>query len=396
MDDYQRHSQLEQDRVFRPDDNSVSDAQEILYVDNVKYFEDLLSDIDAAKQTINIETFIFSSDFLADRVATHLTDAAKRGVIVRVMVDGMGALFSNAKFAQQMLQAGVIIKIFHPAPWRVWQWGYSAHVSRFLLAKLFMFIAKSNYRDHRKITVIDNDIAWIGSINITREHLPVSQGGDGWCDAAIRLKSMDFSDLNLAFEAEWAGQHYTKLFGANISNRHIRLNNTFARRIRLQQNLYKKIQHARRKIWIINAYFVPSTLLLRGLEEAAWSGVDVRMLLPGKNNHGFMSLAGAMFYEKLIEAGVKIYLYQPAMIHEKSMIIDTWATVGSSNLNHRSLFRDLEVDVVLNTTHARVELEDHFLDCLQHSEQLNLWALKKRAWWQRLLGHFLLLGRYFL
>ena len=135
---------------------------------------------------------------------------------------------------------------------------------------------------------------------------------------------------------------------------------------------------------------------LVGLQQAAWSGVDVRIILPGKNNHGFMSLVGAMFYEKLIESGVKIYLYEPSMIHQKSMIIDTWATVGSSNLNHRSLFHDLEVDVVLSTTYARIHLENHFLNCLEQSEQISLESLRRHSWIKRLVGHLLLLGRYFL
>ena len=393
---YIRHSQFERDLDFVPDDNDISDAQEKLYTDNIKYFDDLILDISHAQKTIDIETFIFAGDILGERIAQELTAAAKRGVVVRLMVDGMGALFWHAKFRQTMEQAGVIIKIFHPAPWRVWQWGYTIDVNQFILTKILTFLSKANSRNHRKVTIIDGNIVWIGSINITREHLPTQRGGDGWCDAAVRLQDSDFSDLQLAFDAEWYNKHFQMLFNQPIQNRHIRLNNTIGRRFQFQRNLFRKIRRAQRKIWITNAYFVPTNLLLTSLQQAAWFGVDVKMILPGKNNHGFMSLAGAMFYEKLIKAGVKIYLYQPAMIHEKSMIIDTWATVGSSNLNHRSIFRDLEVDVVLSTTHARVQLENHFIDSLEQSKQVTLEELKARSWWKRLLGHVLLLGRYFL
>lgn len=393
---YQRHSQFERELDFVPDDNDLSDYQEHLYTDNAQYFDDLITDINNAKKSIDLETFIFANDKVGERVAQALIAAAKRGLAVRLMVDGMGALFWQALFRKQMERAGVVIKIFHPAPWRVWQWGYAIQIHYFILTKLLHFISKSNSRNHRKVTLIDGDIAWIGSINITREHLPIEQGGDGWCDAALRLQGSDFSDLQLAFDAEWNNQHIQMLFNQPIKNRHMRLNNTIGRRFRFQRNLFRKIRRAKRKIWITNAYFVPTNLLIKSLQQAAWYGVDVRMILPGKNNHGFMSLAGAMFYEKLIKAGIKIYLYQPAMIHEKSMIIDTWATVGTSNLNHRSIFRDLEVDVVLSTTHARIKLENHFLDNIEKSRLVTLEELQNRPWWKRFLGHVLLLGRYFL
>lgn len=393
---YRRHSQLSADLDFFQDDNDIADNQETLYTDTSKYFDDFFSDIDSARETINLETFIFSNDFLAERVAHHLTDAAARGVKVRLLVDGMGAFLWHVKFREDMEAAGVEIKIFHPAPWRVWQWGYAINVSKFFLGKILNFISKSNSRNHRKVTVIDNKIAWIGSVNMTKQHLPITDGGEGWCDASLRLEAMDFSDLNLAFNAEWENKHYKMLFREATNNRHMRLNNTLFRRVRFQRNLFRKIRRSQRKIWITNAYFVPSNVLFQSLQQAAWLDVDVRIILPGHNNHRFMGLAGAMFYEKLIKAGVKVYLYQPGMIHEKSMIIDTWATVGSSNLNHRSLFRDLEVDVVLRTTHARIALENHFLDNIKLSKQITLSELRQRPWWNHLLGHFLLLWRYFL
>lgn len=393
---YRRHSDLTRELDFFQDDDDIKQSQERLYTDNSQFITDLLVDIDNAQKSIDFETFIFAEGSLAERVAKHLSAAAKRGVKVRLMVDGMGALFWRAKFCLQMQQAGVKIKIFHPAPWRIWQWGYAINVSQFILGKLLTFISKVNARNHRKTVIVDNHIAWVSSINITLKHLPVEQGGEGWCDAGVRLQDMDFRDLIRAFNAEWFGQHYKFLFGQKLVNRHIRLNNTFKRRLHFRRNLCRKIRRAKRKVWITNAYFVPTYQLLRSLQQAAWFEVDVRIILPEKNNHKFMSIAGAMFYEKLIKAGVKIYLYQPGMIHEKSMIIDTWATVGSSNLNHRSLFRDLEVDVVLRTKHARVELENHFLDNLKQSRLITLQELKQRPWWKRLLGKFLLLWRYFL
>lgn len=392
---YHKHSQLEGTFDFFHEDNHVRDDQEIVYTDNGKYFDDWLADIDNAQHTLIVETFIFAADFLGERVAGHLIKAAQRGVKVRLMVDGMGALFWHAPFRVLMEQAGIKIVIFHPAPWRVWQWGYALNVSKSFLARLLQFLSKTNSRDHRKVTIIDGKIAWVGSINITKEHLPKDQGGGGWCDAAVRLYDLDFSDLEKAFIAEWDNQHYQDLFGQKISNRHIRLNNTLLRRMHLRRNLYRKLRRANRKIWITNAYFVPTGFLLYSLQLAAWTGVDVRIILPGKNNHRFMGLAGAMFYEKLIASGVKLYLY-PEMIHEKSMIIDTWATIGSSNLNHRSLFRDLEVDVILSTVHGRVTLENHFLDNIEKSRLITLEELKARPWWKRMIGHVLLLGRYFL
>lgn len=393
---YARQSLVDTQLKFFHNNRAVLSEQEKLYVDNEKYFNDCLVDLDEAKKTIDIETFIFSEDMLGERVAQHLIAAAQRGVKVRLMIDGMGALLLNDKFRKSMEAVGVKIKIFHPAPWRFWQWGYAINVNEFFLTKLFKFIAKSNVRNHRKVILIDKKIAWVGSLNITREHLSIASGGEGWCDAALRLKDIDFSDLELAFNAEWEGKHFKALFHESTQNRHIRLNNTLVRRMHLERNLYKKIRRSQKKVWITNAYFVPTYLLMRALQQAAWYEVDVRIILPAINNHKFMSLAGAMFYEQLIKSGIKIYLYQPTMIHEKSMVIDDWATVGSSNLNHRSLFSDYEVDIVLSTVEARVDLENHFLDNLALSKLVTLEYLRERPWWKRFLGRVLLIGRYFL
>lgn len=153
---------------------------------------------------------------------------------------------------------------------------------------------------------------------------------------------------------------------------------------------------ATQRIWITNAYFIPGEHLLRGLCEAAWSGIDVRILLTRDNNHAFMGWATTTFYEKLLKCGVHIYEYEPSMLHAKTLIIDDWITVGSTNLNSRSIFHDFEIDVVLNTATAKRAIENQFLTDLAKSQRVRIKELKYIGWWRRCLGHIILLVRHWI
>jgi len=374
--------------------------EECILENGTDYFHALLHDIKQATHSIDLETFIFSRDSVGKRVANALCDAAKRGVSVRVMVDAWGSPFWSATFARSLEKAGVKTKIFHPFPWQLWNWGRANAKTNLLLKVIYLFFT-ANSRNHRKICLMDGKIAYVGSINITQCHLTVAEGGKNWRDTAVRLTGINLSELLKAFEIAWT--HRTIKERLRDTFQHIRreprmrLNYTRHRRRILYKNLLRRVRLSQRRIWITNAYFIPDNFLLKHLKNAAANGVDVRILLPKKSNVTIVQWASSTFYYNLLKAGIKIYEYSPGMLHAKSLILDDWMLIGSSNLNHRSLLHDLEADITLFTDTAKKSLEQLFLKDLTQSKQLTLNQWKSvRPLHKRILGRLALYLKYWI
>nr|WP_048875651.1 phospholipase D-like domain-containing protein [Candidatus Coxiella mudrowiae] len=378
----------------------TKNRQETVFTEGQKHFDALLSDIAKAKHSIDLETYLFHNDTLGKRIALELAEAAKRGVKVRVMVDGAGSPLWSANFARFLEEAGVKTKVFHPFPWQLWDWSRSI-VKLPSLIKWIYLILKINFRNHRKVCIIDKEIAYIGSLNISKYHLSPEEGGDGWRDTSVRLTGTDLKELIKAFNVAWyhrtIKERLREIFRQIRKDPLIRLNYTHHRRRILYKNLLRKMANCTRRIWITNAYFVPDNFLLKRLKDSARSGIDVRILLPRKSDIAMMPWASSTFYYSLLKAGVRIFEYLPSMLHAKSLIIDDWMVIGSSNLNHRSLIHDLEADIHINSNEAKRTLEQQFLEDLKNSREVSLdsWqTLRPRS--QRLMGRLVLYIKYWI
>src|SRR3990167_10999511 len=373
--------------------------EEHIFDNGTDYFHALIQDINQATYTIDLETYIFSRDSVGKRIADALQNAAKRGVTVRVLVDGAGSPFWSATFARTLEKAGVKTKVFHPFPWQLWNWSRAVAKIHFLFNGIYLLF-KANSRNHRKICVIDCKIAYVGSFNITQCHLTIKEGGENWRDTAVRLTDVNLSELLKAFEIAWTHrtikERLRDAFKHIRSEPRMRLNYTRHRRRILYKNLLRRMRLCQRRIWIANAYFIPDNVLLRRLKEAASNGIDVRILLPQKSNMLIVQWASSTFYYNLLKAGIKIYEYSPGMLHAKSLILDDWMLIGSSNLNHRSLLHDLEADVTLFTSAAKKTLEQLFLKDIDQSTQLHLEHWESRSMHQRMLGRFALYLKYWI
>lgn len=371
--------------------------EEQIFFTGYDYFAMLISDIEHARKSIDFEAYTFDLDRLGKKIIGALTRAAKRGVVVRLLVDGAGTPQWNSPAVKILERAGTETRVFNPFPWRFWQWSRS-HIRVPSLLKLVYLLLKINARNHRKTYIIDKKIAYIGSFNISQKHLAKNQEGDGWRDTGVRLEHVDLKDLLLAFEAAWSHlpiQERIRHFFRHIrTNPIIRLNNTWYRRRILYKNLLRRIKHCKKRIWITNAYFIPDNFLLRRLNEAAHSGVDVRILLPRESDIVFMPWASNAFYKKLLKSGVRIFEYEPSILHAKTLIIDNWMTIGSSNLNHRSLRHDLEVDIHIRLPKSKRLLERQFLVDLRNSKEIFLEDWQKRPWYQHFIGRVLLYLKY--
>lgn len=373
---------------------------EMVFNDGDAHFAALLNDIKQAEHSIDLETFIFNKDALGERIVKALTQAADRGVSVRVLVDGAGSPWWTTSYAKSLEKAGATTKVFHPFPWQMWNWSRSV-VRLPVLLKGFYLLLKANSRNHRKVCLIDKAIAYVGSFNITSCHLSRDQGGKNWRDVSVRLTSYDLTELYRAFDMAWhhrpIKERLRAVFRNVRSNPVFRLNYSRHRRRILYKNLLRRIRTCQQRIWITNAYFVPDNFLLRRLKEAAHRGVDVRILLPKKSDVMMMPWASSTFYFSLLQTGVRIFEYLPSMLHAKSLILDDWVLIGSSNLNHRSVLHDLEVDVHLTQAEPCSMVERQFLIDLENTREIDLvsWH-KQRPWHQRLMGRLVLYLKYWI
>jgi cardiolipin synthase A/B len=369
-----------------------SKISEIIFSDANEYFSALLQDIAYAKESIDLETYIFDFDSLGTKVTEQLAAACLRGLTVRLMVDGLGSASWDDTVTQQLEQSGIQVRIFRPLPWNINQWKWMRPHSSWL-AKLQHLWGGIRRRNHRKICLIDDRIVWIGSFNISAKHLPYAQGGQNWRDTAVRLEGIKVDELQHAFNSAWFddSSHFKrKIFAV----RNFRLN--YIRRRRLRRDLLQRIALCHSRIWITNAYFVPNSSLLRSLKKAARNNVDVKLLLTGSSDIFFIPWTSATFYKMLLVAGIHIFEYKERILHAKVMILDYWITVGSSNMDYLSLFKNFEVDVVLSLPESRLAIEKKFLDDINHSREIILKDLPENAWWKKLFVRLLLYRRRWL
>ena len=373
---------------------------EKIFLSGESYFDALIKDIDRAKTSIDLETYIFQNGVLGGWIAEALIRAAHRGVIVRILVDGAGSSDWGHSLARQLRDtANIESRVFHPLPWRVWQWHHGL-LNRAWVYNIFYLLARINKRNHRKVCVIDESIVYIGSANIDDCHLTLNSGGKNWRDTGVCLEGVDTIDLREAFEVAWnhlpLQERIQTLFERVQINSPIRLNYTRHRRRVFYKSLLRRISRCQHRVWITNAYFVPDNFLLVKLTDLAQKGVDVRILLPQKSDVVIMTWASAAFYDKLLKSGVRIFEYTPSMLHAKSLILDDWFIIGSSNLNHRSLLHDFEVDVTIRSTEAKTILEQQFLMDLSQATEIQWLNWQKSSWIKKMIGRLLLYVKYWI
>lgn len=354
-------------------------SEEMLLIDGKEYFPALLFALSQARAKIAIETYIFECDSLAQELIHSLNAAHRRGVKVCLLVDGVGssAWISDSFQAHEKIEFEV--RVYHPLPWQIIpSLGQPKGPGVQWLFRLFSY---ANSRNHRKCVLIDDEIAFVGSLNISDAHLSSVYGERAWHDVGVRLQGTACEVLENAFESAWqkawsVGE--TKVLKPNLlvpSSREKKHHPLVVRndgrllRHKAMASRLRMIHSAREKVWIANAYFVPSGPLQRALVGAARRGVDVRLLLPAISDVNFMPWVARAFYASLIQHGVRLFEYQPRILHAKVMYIDDRVTVGSSNLNHRSLLHDSELDVILQDAatidRVRRMFETDFLDAIE-------------------------------
>lgn len=366
-------------------------VKEVIYQQAEPYFDAVLNAIKQAQIKIDVETYIFDCDLVGTQFTQALEQAALRGVMVRLLVDGAGIEAGFSKLARTLRSSGALVHIHRPLPWQFAHWPF-ALTSIKGIQKFWYLLSYINQRNHRKLVIIDEKIVWLGSINISQKHLSSDHGGNNWRDTAIELQQINTLPVQQAFNASWNRwrRKDKRQIARDIRPSPFLFNFTRILRVRNRKKLLRRMHRAHQRIWISSAYFVPDSRLLSALIAASHNGTDVRILLPRQSDIIFIPWASAYFYEQLLHAGVRIYEYQAGILHTKTLLIDDWATIGSSNFNRRSLLHDLEVDYIVQQAGSRLQLDQDFQADLMQSEEFTPSDLSTKKRWQRALGWMIL------
>lgn len=364
---------------------------EVLFDQAAPFFEHLIESINQARLSVWLEFYIFSYDNLGKRVIQALRQAVARGVEVRVLIDGIGSSETSDQSLRVMSDAGIAIKIFHPLPWQLnkHRWSLSPGSS---LGKLFYLIRAINQRDHRKLCIVDHQILWTGSFNVSQKHLGEEAGGENWRDYGLRVTGTGVAEIAENYAALWQFQRpklrqgLFKHYWNNLS--------AIARR-RKNRLLVEHIRSAQQRIWITSAYFSPSAPVLRALKQAGKKDLDIRLLVPQKSDVRFFPLLTASYYSDLLKSGIKVFEYGPRFLHAKALLLDSFCLIGSTNFNHRSFLHDLELDIVLHAESSKQQLEACFLQDLTQASEVKLEDIGFRrrfvwlGWIPRLLRYWM-------
>jgi len=331
-------------------------THERLYVIQDDYFRDLIKCISEARHFIEMETYIFEKGVLADRVSAALCAAADRGVQVRLLIDGIGSpnFFSN--YEKVFSNHHVDVRYYRILPWI---FRHLPGEPRFFLAKIFYRLARLNKGNHRKMCLIDKKYLWVGSANISDVHLQEVYGDKAWRDLGVCVEGHDISLAHRAFD-----QAFIRGRALRIKVRLPRLitiSQTFFQRRRSRAEQFRQLRKASRRIWIETPYFIPLARTLRRLIKKAKEGVDVRIMVPRESDVWVIPWISFSYMRLLAAHGIKIYEYKPGFLHQKLYLIDDWICLGSTNLNHRSLLHDLELDVVITHEDNKKRLEEIYL-----------------------------------
>ncbi len=385
------------------EDVALAWASEQVFLDGDAYFAALIAAIDLAQRQLTLETYIFQADEIGTAVEEALHRARRRGVQVRLLVDGVGSAGWVRVRARQAAAAGLEVRVYHPPPWLLLPERWSQRLGQLLHA--FRWV---NRRNHRKVLCVDGRIALVGSFNIDRVHARSLAGAGAWRDTGVRVEGDGVPSLERAFERSWRHSRRFTASGARPSlslpqraqhshaHHLVRLNHGLRQRARWRRDLLARIGSARARVWITSAYFVPDRRLLYALALAVANGADVRVLVPRRSDHWFMPLVTRAYYHRLTRVGVQVLEYLPGMLHAKTMLVDDWACVGSTNLNHRSLFHDLEADVVLTGEAARARLELAFREDSLQAERIDQQHWRQRSRLRRWQSRFVLLLRHWM
>jgi len=344
-----------------------------IYTDGLEKFDALAAEMERAEKYIHIQYYIIRNDAVWQKLEEVLVRKIQQGVKVRVLYDGMGSRSTKKKDWERIRQLGIEVGEFFPA----------------LLGKLHM---RLNYRNHRKIVVIDGKVAFLGGFNIGAEYVGADKKFGYWRDTHLCIEGAAVTSLAVRFAMDWnyaAKQNLfleDTLFEVPQYERKGKIpiqiisSGPDSLKQEIRNNYLKLINEAKDHIYIQSPYFIPDETIVNALVMAAEAGVEVKIMIPCKPDHPFVYWASYSYMGEMLEAGAKCFTYKNGFLHAKMVTIDGLVSCcGTANMDIRSFQLNFEVNATIYSTNTTQKLEEAFQQDLKKAEEIHLGVYRKRS-----------------
>lgn len=339
-------------------------------------FRAIFESLQKAEHFIHLQYYIFEDGHLAEGLFDLFAEKVKEGVQIRILYDGIGSRSLSKKYIRKLQKAGV-------------------EVYSFLPVKFGKFLSSINYRNHRKIIVIDNKIAFTGGINVSDKYVKGDPNLGIWHDMHLQLEGPVVHSLQAIFVMDWyLISNQDDVLSPSYFTTYKKVGNMTAQTVHsgpdedfsaTRQLYFSLINEAKDYVYIANPYIIPGEAILEALKVAALSGVEVRLLLSDISDSKIVRWCVRSYFERLLEAGVKIYLFSSGFVHSKTIVADdTVSSVGTANLDIRSFEQNYEVNVAIYDDTFAIELKNDFLADCEQSIQLDYATFVNRPWHEKI------------
>jgi phosphatidylserine/phosphatidylglycerophosphate/cardiolipin synthase-like enzyme len=340
-----------------------------LMVDGERFFPQMLAAIEQARSSLRLEFYMVSSGKIMDRFIQALTDAVLRGVDVKLLVDSFGGRHLARADRERLQAGGVQLVFYNPLQWSKWTRNFA--------------------RDHRKLLLVDEKLAFIGGAGLADEYWLSRHIGCPWHELMCAVEGPVVEDLAALFNRVWL-----RSSGRGLSPPSAQPAVGCARmRVSTVQGLYQqdikvaflnRANGARQRVWLETAYFMPSLSIRTVLRRAARRGVDVRVVVAGPYTDQFWVYhASKRYYRRLLQAGVRIYEYQPRFLHAKVGLVDGWVSLGSCNLDHWNLRWNLEANIEVEDGELTAEVARLIATDMEQCHEVTAEEWSRRPWYRK-------------
>ncbi|MBQ4409386.1 MAG: cardiolipin synthase [Firmicutes bacterium] len=343
-----------------------------IFTEGKEKFDQLVRDLESAEKFINMEYFIMKPDDVGLRILRVLRKKAEEGVEVRLLLDAMGSRRIREKHLKGLKAAGGKVAFFFPA-------------------NILKIQLRPNYRNHRKLVIIDEKVAYVGGLNVASEYEGRSRKFSGWRDTHLRLVGGCVEDVDARFLMDWkyaSGENfqgddldYKVLIPAGRSGVQIVSCGPDSPEEEIKRVYLKMITTAKKSVFVQTPYFIPDQSIFEALKTAALSGIDVRLMIPNKPDHPFVYWVTYNNAASLMESGVKVYIYNKGFLHSTCITVDDEvSSVGSANFDIRSFKLNFECNAVIYDKDIARKLHNAFFKDMEQSTHLTPVIYAQRSW----------------
>ena len=344
-----------------------------IFQDGSSMLQALLATINSAKHHIHVEFYIFEDDAVGCLVKDALIEKAREGVEIRVLYDDVGCWKVPHRFYDEMREVGI-------------------EVRGFLKVRFPRFTSKVNYRNHRKLVVVDGRIGFVGGMNLAERYLKGVPWGI-WKDIMMQVEGKAVYGLQMAFLTDWyatdhslitSSSYFPQMEDKGTSLMQVVTSDPVGEWKDIMQGLLIAITSAQKYVYIQSPYLLPTEPILLALKTAAAAGVDVRIMIPEKSDSRMVHWGTMSYLQELMEAGIKIYMYQKGFLHSKLIVCDDClSSVGSTNMDFRSFEHNFEINAFMYDKTSALMLKDIFLSDQKDAKLLHLKEWRMRPWSQK-------------